>query len=239
MLKAITFDFWDTLYKTPDQMGTSLRRINAFADTLQDLGYKAEHEAISQAFYDCWQYANHYQIECGLDITPRGHVDFILKQLRIELNLEDWNRVYNTYTKVLANYPPQVNHGVYETLPLLAEKFKLAVICNTGATPGKLLREIMKADDIFKYFAFALFSDEVQWAKPNVKIFAYALEKLDIPGNEAAHVGDNRSTDVAGAKRAGMRAIWLAPAETAKCEECDFQIREIKELLSLLVHCQP
>jgi len=233
VLKAITFDFWDTLYKVPDQMSMSNRRIAAFTKTLKAVGYEAEEEAIRQAFYDCWQHANHYQIECGLDITPRGHVEFILAQLRINLKREDWKRVYDTYTSILVDYPPQVNDDVYETLPRLAEKYKLAVICNTGVTPGILLREIMKTDDIFRNFAFEVFSDEVLWAKPNVKIFNYALEKLHIHSTEAAHVGDNRSTDIAGAKRAGMTAIWLAPQEAAKCAECDFHIRGIKELVTL------
>lgn len=238
MLKAITFDFWDTLYKAPDSMKMSSLRTKAFAGTLRELGYEAAPEAISQAFYNCWQYANHYQIKRGLDITPRGHVDFILKQLRLDLNLEEWKRVYDAYTTVLAAYPPQVNDGVRETLPILADKYKLAVICNTGVTPGKLLRTFMQADDILRYFAFELFSDEVLWAKPNVMIFHWALEKLDIKSNEAAHVGDTSSTDVAGAKKAGMTAIWLAPA-AAKCEECDFHIRGINELIPLLIHCQP
>lgn len=234
MLKAITFDFWDTLYKAPDSMGMSNRRAHEVADTLLELGYGVALEDIRQAFYDCWQYASNYQIERGLDITPRGHVDFILKQLRIDLNLEDWNKVYDTYTTVLAACPPQLNDGVRETLPRLAEKYKLAVICNTGVTPGKLLRGFMQTDDILRYFAFELFSDEVLWAKPNVQIFNCALEKLEVKSHEAAHVGDTSSTDVAGAKKAGMMAIWLAPKETQKSGECDAFIRGISELIPLL-----
>lgn len=234
MLKAITFDFWDTLYKAPDGMSMSSRRIAAFSKTLQAIGHDMEEGTIRQAFYDCWQYANHYQIECGLDITPRGHVEFILAQLHLNLAPENWKRVYDVYTSILISFPPQVNDGVQETLPQLAEKYKLAVICNTGVTPGTMLREIMKMDDIFQYFAFAVFSDEVLWAKPNVKIFNYTLEKLQVHNSEAAHIGDNSSTDVIGAKRAGMTAIWLAPLAVEKIPECDFHVRGVKELVALL-----
>lgn len=234
MLKAITFDFWDTLYKAPDSMSMSSRRMAVFAKTLQAIGHAAKEETIRQAFYDCWQYANKYQIECGLDITPRGHVEFILAQLDLNLAQENWQRVYDAYTSILIDFPPQVNDGVQETLPRLAEKYKLAVICNTGVTPGIMLREIMKTDDIFRYFAFAVFSDEVLWAKPNVKIFNYTLEKLQVNNSEAAHIGDNSSTDVIGAKRAGMTAIWLAPRAVEKIPECDFHVRGVKELVALL-----
>jgi len=235
VLKAITFDFWDTLYKAPDSMSMSSRRIAAFAKTLRAAGHETEEENIRQAFYDCWQYANRYQTECGLDITPRGHVKFILAQLHLNLTPENWKRVYDVYTSILIDFPPQVNDGVEETLPQLAQKYKLAVICNTGVTPGIILREIMKKDDIFRYFAFAVFSDEVLWAKPNIKIFNYTLEKLRVLNSEAAHIGDNSSTDVDGAKRAGMTAIWLAPLAVEKIPECDFHVRSIKELVALLV----
>lgn len=233
MLKAITFDFWDTLYKVPDNMGLSSRRIAAFIQTLHEIGFDPQEDALRQAFFDCWQYANHCQIECGLDITPRGHVEFILAQLHFNLNPVERQKVYDAYTSILVKSHPQLNDGVKETLPRLAEKYKLAVICNTGATPGIILREIMKNDDIFKLFDSVVFSDEVLWAKPNEKIFNYTLEQLHIQNIEAAHIGDNLSTDITGAKRAGMIAIWLDPHGETRAADYDYKVSSVIELLDL------
>ena len=93
----------------------------------------------------------------------------------------------------------------------------------------------MKADDIFRFFDFLTFSDEVKWAKPNVKIFNYTLENLHVKNSEAAHVGDDIKTDVTGAKMAGMKAIWLASQPLECLIDCDYQVNSIAELVHLFV----
>jgi putative hydrolase of the HAD superfamily len=233
LLKAITFDFWDTLYKVPEGMIISGQRVAAFNQIISTMGCKVEDEAVREAFQDSWQYAHEFQVDYGMDITPTGHVDFILGQLQLKLKPEDREQVYKVYTSVLADFPPQLNEGVRETLPLLAQKYKLAVICNTGVTPGLALREIMKLDDIYHFFNVLVFSDEVRWVKPNVKIFNYALQHLEVNNTEAAHIGDDINTDVLGAKKAGMTAIWLAPEALKKTSCCDYHVRSVKELLTL------
>lgn len=234
-MKAITFDFWDTLYKAPGGQEPLRRRISAFQQILQQLGHTVDSDLIHNAIQDCWRYAYAYQREYGLDITPRGHIDYILQDLQLDLNHEEWQQAYKVYTSVLMAHPPQLNEGVEETLPRLAEKFKLAVICNTGISPGKVLRAIMKADDIFRFFDFLTFSDEVKWAKPNVNIFNYTLDKLQVKNIEAAHIGDDSITDVTGAKMAGMTTIWLAPPLEASSIEYDYKVSSISELLTLFV----
>lgn len=233
MLKAITFDFWDTLYKIPEGLIISGKRVAAFNQIIRAMGCEVEDEAVREAFQDCWQYAHEYQVDYGMDITPTGHVNYILGQLKLKLESEDWDRVYRVYTSVLIDFPPRLNEGVLETLPFLAQKYKLAVICNTGVTPGSILREIMKVDDIYRFFNVLVFSDEVHWAKPNVKIFDYTLQNLQVKNIEAAHIGDDSSTDVTGAKRAGMTAVWLAPEAREKTPCCDYHVRNIKELCTL------
>lgn len=233
MLKAITFDFWDTLYKAPAGRNLADRRVSAFQQVLLQLGHPADSVLIRAAMTACWRFALKYQRETGLDITPRGYLDYILQELHLDLNRAEWQQVYQVITSVLLDHPPQLNEGVAETLPRLTKKFKLAVICNTGISPGLILREIMKADDIFRFFEFLTFSDEVKWAKPNIKIFNYTLDKLQVKNIEAAHIGDDSTTDVTGAKMAGMKTIWLAPPIEARCLECDYKVSSISELLNI------
>jgi len=233
LFRAITFDFWNTLYKAPAGQEMANRRISAFQQILLQLGRPADPVLVRVAMEDCWRYAYKYQREYGMDITPRGYLDYILQQLGLDLKREEWQLVYQVFTSILLAHPPQLNEGVAETLPQLSEKYKLAVICNTGITPGLLLREIMKADDIFRFFDFLTFSDEVKWAKPNVKIFNYTLENLQVQNSEAAHIGDDSSSDVAGAKMAGMTAVWLAPLPMDRCTDCDYQVSSVRELVNL------
>jgi len=233
LLKAITFDFWNTLFVMPRGQHISSKRVEAFNRVLRDMGYHLDNELLKQTFFDCWSYAHKYQVENGLDITPLGHVNYILEKLHMNLDAEELKRVYQVYTSALIEYPPELNQGVQETVPVLAEKYKLAVICNTGATPGFLLREFMKASGIYSFFKVLVFSDEVSWAKPNKKIFDYTLAEMRVNNSEAAHIGDDGSTDITGAKIAGMTAIWLAPEERGIIPDYDFHVRSIDELTTL------
>lgn len=232
MIKAITFDFWNTLYKLPDDYTTSARRLAAINRELNNLGYEIAEEELQLAVKKAWQHAYRVQREEGFDIAPRGQVDLILTTLNLKLAENDWDKVYSAFTRVIMDQPPQTNNGVLETLPLLGNKYKLAVICNTGATPGKLLREIMKKDGIFEYFQIAVFSDELGWAKPNREIFAYTLRYLEVEASEAAHIGDDSSTDVKGANQIGMTSVWLAPRADESIK-ADYRISEIIELNNL------
>ena len=47
-------------------------------------------------------------------------------------------------------------------------------------------------------------------AKPDARIFALALARLDVRADEAVYVGDDAHDDIAGARRAGLRAIDVA-----------------------------
>lgn len=233
MLRAITFDFWQTLYKAPPRREMVERRVISFQQILQEMGRSVDRETVENAVLHSWRYAHQYQRDQGLDITPAGQLDCILSYLHLNLGLQEWKRAYDVYTSLLQDHPPQVNEGVMETLPRLAEKYKLGLICNTGLSPGKMLRGLMEKDGLLPWFNFLVFSDEVGWAKPNVKIFNYALENLQVKNFEAAHVGDDNSTDILGAKNAGMIAVWLAPLPSERCTDCDYRVSSISELVDL------
>ncbi|MDQ6834770.1 MAG: HAD-IA family hydrolase [Actinomycetota bacterium] len=52
-------------------------------------------------------------------------------------------------------------------------------------------------------------SAQVGAAKPAGRIFAAALELAAVDAEQAVHVGDSVSEDVAGARAAGLTAVWL------------------------------
>jgi putative hydrolase of the HAD superfamily len=64
-------------------------------------------------------------------------------------------------------------------------------------------------------------------AKPDPRIFAFALARLGVPAAAAVYVGDDAEHDVAGARNAGLAAIHVAelatlaelPARIARLEE--------------------
>lgn len=234
LISAVTFDFWNTLYELPVKGSASKERMLKFMKIFEEAGTRVTPDELRSVLEQCWTYADHCQRAEEYDITPSGHVDYILKHLKIKASPELWQTVYYAYTRALENNPPVVREGVGETLPKLASSCKLAVICNTGGTPGVILREFMKRDGILGYFNFLVFSDEVRWAKPNINIFQHTLANINCNPEQAAHIGDDPITDVIGAKRAGMKAVWLAPHAAAPLPECDYHVRNVSELLTIV-----
>lgn len=234
MIDTITFDFWSTLYQGPVDASWNTRRVDDALQIInQSSGRLFRTEDIKQAFKSSWKEAYRRQRVHGEEMAPQGQIRHILQFLNIKLDETAWQRLYQAYTGILLQEPPRLNNGVAETLPQLADKYRLAVICNTGLSPGTVLREVMKRQGIDRYFQVLVFSDEVGFAKPSPRIFAHTLQQLGSRSNRSAHVGDDSITDVIGAKRYGMTAVWLSPKPKWPAFEADYHIRSVAEVPGL------
>ncbi len=87
--------------------------------------------------------------------------------------------------------------------------YKIGLISNTGRSPGEALRKLLQTNDVLKFFDATVFSNEMGCRKPDQRIFNEAARLLDTELSNIVHVGDDPTTDIAGAKHAGMRAILL------------------------------
>ena len=83
---------------------------------------------------------------------------------------------------------------------------RLALLTN-GA--GDVQREKLARTPLAGYFAEIVISVEVGVGKPDPRLFEIALGRLGVAASDAVMVGDSRLRDVAGAQRAGMRAVWI------------------------------
>jgi FMN phosphatase YigB (HAD superfamily) len=74
---------------------------------------------------------------------------------------------------------------------------------------GRVLRERLQRAGLLRHFepGSLAFSDEVGVTKPRPEMFLTALRALGSKPGDAAHVGDLRLTDIAGARALGMRAV--------------------------------
>lgn len=101
-------------------------------------------------------------------------------------------------------------HRLFDDARILLDAIEpelgLAVITN-GASDTQ--RGVLRALGIEGRFDAVIVSGEVGVAKPDPAVFELALDVLDVPADHAWHVGDNVLTDVAGARAAGLTAVWL------------------------------
>jgi putative hydrolase of the HAD superfamily len=83
-------------------------------------------------------------------------------------------------------------------------------------------------------FDTVLISEAEGIHKPDPQIFHRALERLNANPGQGVFVGDHPEVDVAGAKAAGMRAIWRRDPRVSRIVKADAVIEELCDVLSLL-----
>jgi FMN phosphatase YigB (HAD superfamily) len=92
-------------------------------------------------------------------------------------------------------------------LALRAAGVRTALICDTGFSPGRAVRQLLSRVGLLEYLEVQVFSEEVEAPKPDPRPFRAALDGLGVAAEGAVHVGDLRRSDIAGALAAGMRAV--------------------------------
>lgn len=73
---------------------------------------------------------------------------------------------------------------------------------------------ILQGLDLKELLDVVMLPSEARAAKPDPRIFALALERLEVPAAEAAFVGDDPERDLAGARAAGLKAIEVGSLAT-------------------------
>lgn len=108
---------------------------------------------------------------------------------------------------------------------------KLGLITN-----GSLRMQSRKLEclGLSSLFDTMLISDAEGISKPDPQIFHRALERLATSPAQAVFVGDHPDVDVAGARAAGMQAIWRRDPGVSRIVEADGVIEDLGELLTWL-----
>lgn len=92
--------------------------------------------------------------------------------------------------------------GAADMLVALRDQgYKLGALSNGNAD--------VELTDLSGYFDFQFNADSVGSAKPAPEMFEAALAKTELAPDEVVHVGDHPINDVEGARRVGMRTLWV------------------------------
>ena len=116
-----------------------------------------------------------------------------------------------------------------EVVAELAQRYPLTVITNGFV---ELQYKKIDANGMRQYFKHIVLSEEVGMQKPDPRIFEYALRINGISADEAVMVGDSYSSDIQGAKNAGIDQIWLT--RDSGTDTATHIIHDIRQLLEIL-----
>jgi putative hydrolase of the HAD superfamily len=237
-INTVTFDLWQTLIADSfsiDRKRTRYRVLQ-IRRILAEEGIQISRVELSQAHQDIWEccqskWKNARDISFGDQV--KLFLDLARPGLSKELKPGILAKVEETYARAALLYPPRMMNGVNLVLrQLRKDKYRIGLICNTGRTPGYILRKLLRKYRLLRYFDVALFSDEILVRKPDPKIFRLALKILNCRPVSALHVGDDLKNDVQGALKTGMQAIWIEqPAQKAPAG-----IKRIKSVAGLSRH---
>ncbi len=223
-IKALSFDMYRTLLDTRDFHEQAVDAIltRAGADSVD-----------RDVFHSRWdELYEDVHIEMGQDRFIRERdvsvesLRRVLREFEIDADpVAGTNLWLNQYEKA------GLFSEVEEVLNILAERYPMIVTSNVDnddegyaafRTKNLPFVEIITSEDCRSY-------------KPHGKIFKVALSVLKCQPAEVLHIGDSQRSDVVGAKKAGMVAVWLnRKAEKLKPGvEPDYEIANLRELLHL------
>ena len=208
-IKVITIDFWNTLFDSVDDTGIlrNSARYKVLINTVNDLGISLDLDKLDEVMQKSWKYYN--QIWLNEMRTPK--VEEILKYIWENMNFKKNDKAFdylvNFFENSILYFPPQLQPNVLSSLEILHKKYLLAIISDTGFSPGRIMSKMMQECGILKYFTAFSYSDETGVSKPHPLAFNCILEKVNCKPENAIHIGDIERTDIEGAKSVGMYAI--------------------------------
>ena len=211
----MTFDLWQTLLLDNRELGAAraMVRLEGTKDFLTRFGEEYDLELIREAYQACNRHCQQIR-EQHRDISFREQVAIFINNIspglvdRLDQNtLEGIERIYADSFLV---HPPSLHADAVSVLhDLKAMGLRLGLISNTGMTPGATFRIYLHQEGMLGYFDVLTFSDEVKLAKPSNEIFLMTLRAMSTGPDQAIHVGDHVVNDVVGAKRCGLKTVWI------------------------------
>jgi putative hydrolase of the HAD superfamily len=215
MIKAVTFDLWDTMvYDDSDETERAARGLRSKKAERRHLVWQAldeiepiDSESVNLA-YDT--------ADAGFNLVwKQNHINWTLEQrLRVVLNGLGRNLPDAAFARLVAataqmevDIPPDPIEGIGEALAELSNHYKLAVVSDSIVTPGTGLRAILEGHGLKQYFSAFAFSDEVGHSKPHRSMFDSVAGQLGVALDEIVHIGDRDHNDVKGPQALGAKAV--------------------------------
>lgn len=201
-MKAVIFDVDDTLYDRLDPFGAAYEEhFSSRWDLPRRLVYDAFSRHGQEVFEDSMNQKitmremyiyriKHAMMDFGASITDQEALDFQDAYL--------WHQQHLRFSP-----------GMKETLELCREQGLLLGAITNG--PSGHQREKYHALQLGRWITLNhyLVSGDVGINKPDPEIFRIAVRRWQLIPEETFFVGDSYQNDIAGAKYAGWRTLWL------------------------------
>lgn len=206
MIQAVLFDIGGTLHTVTNS--PALR--TAFAQRLKDrlllydIRIDTPAEALGLQLHENAERYKHWSEETLVEL-PQARIwneyylpEYAIGEERLAPIAEELCFLYD-YERVCNRRRPRLAETMRE---LHGMGLRLGVISNIIST--SFVPHILKEYGIDGYMEQIVLSSETHCRKPGAEIFRIALDRMGLPPERAAYVGDTISRDVLGARNAGL-----------------------------------
>ncbi|MHA1600690.1 MAG: HAD family hydrolase [Alphaproteobacteria bacterium] len=215
MIKAVTFDLWDTMvHDDSDERTRAERGLRSKRQERRHLLWQAlsviqpiDRDKVELAYDVADAAFNHVWHDQHITWTIGERLSVALAGLGRNLPEAAFAELVKKHSEMEVEIPPDAIEGVGQALADLSNRYKLCVVSDAIVTPGSGLRALLRLHDLERYFSGFAFSDEVGHSKPHRSMFDSAASQLGVPIEQMVHVGDRDHNDVKGPQALGMKAI--------------------------------
>ena len=206
MIKAISFDFYNTLVR----FWPPLDEIQQAA--CQELGLNVDQDKVERGYAVADVYFNEQN---GLNpLAERSdkerlaffsrYEQILLENAGLAVSLDLAKDIWQ-----LAMVVPKDFVAFEDTLPALKELksqgYRLGVLSNLRRDMGALCKSL----GLSPYLDFCINSAEAGAEKPHAPLFLAGLERVSVAPEEAVHVGDQYHSDVLGSRGVGIHPVLI------------------------------
>ncbi len=205
MVEVVCFDLGETLIRE-EREDSELRELGArkLYEILNERGLKLRFEDFKRVHDALWREAEGAR-ESMREIDVVNLFYRLLEGAGLEPDQELLQLSVNAYFRVKLDYVELYPDSIPALEELKDEGYKLALISNAMPSNRLVYEEL----GLERFFEVALFSYEQGIRKPHPEIFMAALERLGAGPGEAAMVGNDPVSDIAGAGLLGMETFLV------------------------------
>jgi putative hydrolase of the HAD superfamily len=238
--EAIFFDLGDTLlYFDGDWPDVFFQARQVLLHSLQQAGINLGPEFIEDFYQRMSEYYRERDTEF-IEYTVKHVLTHVLEERGYQAVPEPilTNALADMHLITQAHWIPE-DDGLATLSKLRERGYRLALISNASDDPNtQVLVDKLRGREFFEVI---ISSAALGVRKPNPKIFREALDRMNLPAERVAMVGDTLGADILGARNAGIFSIWIkrranTPGNHAHADTIfpDAQIETLSELPGLL-----
>ncbi len=235
--KCVIFDFVGTLVSVENYSMEQSK--HELYEAICQAGFSVEESTFLKAYSEAHEKYRVTRYEDLIEVTNGVWVSEALTNLGFKTTPEDArvkaaiNVFFLDYLMALKLKPCSRN-----LLARLSQTGKLGLISNFTYAP--VIYNALRKLKIGNYFDAVLVSQEVGWRKPHRQVFETALKRLGASAKDTTYVGDSPLEDIAGAKKAGMKTVFV-PSQFYTLQDLeksgqlpDFVAKDLCQLLGII-----